>query len=492
MENLETLTLLFSHSGILGNIPTEKLTLGNICDKNCKDKSTTESFGLFDSSSPNYTTYYPDVTPDDFKAKEDEFIYPVFRLLSAVTVHKNWNPIYFPEKILKASMNKLVGQTVYVDHESATGNALGTVQDVSWQKGYTTETGVKVPPGIIGTLKIDAKSNTRLARLITMEPPAIHSNSVTVKFSWEQSHKDMELTEFYDKLGTYDKDGNMIQKVVKDIKFYMETSLVNHGADPFAKLLDKNKNMVLSGEAKDMMALGYNISDPHTLSNLNKLYSYDYKQMEEVEVLSLCDNHKPLSNQQPLKTGNMEFLVNLATILSLSLEEGKTEWTEESLEAALVAEIADKGGNSATLSAQVASLKQSSSEKDQQIADLKAAATADQKMVKLGKDHEAFLREDSRRLHQLIIGSENLAEDDPMAKLINSADSLTLKTLHDNFVTQADGQFTHTCQACGSTDISLASATPSGGHEDDQKKPEVVNNAESRKDKLARKHRNKK
>jgi len=65
-----------------------------------------------------------------------------------------------------------------------------------------------------------------------MSPPSIHSNSVTVKFGWEPSHKFETDSEFFDKLGTYTKKGELIRIVVNLIKSYHETSLVSHGADP--------------------------------------------------------------------------------------------------------------------------------------------------------------------------------------------------------------------------------------------------------------------
>ena len=50
-----------------------------------------------------------------------------------------------------------------------------------------------------------------------MDPPAIHSNSVTVRFSWEKSHPELTDQQFYDKIGSYDKDGKLIKRNVKVI-----------------------------------------------------------------------------------------------------------------------------------------------------------------------------------------------------------------------------------------------------------------------------------
>lgn len=72
-----------------------------------------------------------------------------------------------------------------------------------------------------------------------MDPPSIHSNSVSVRFIWDKSHPNLDEDEFWNKLGTYDEKGNLICRVVKEIVSYYETSLVSHGADPFAQKIDE-------------------------------------------------------------------------------------------------------------------------------------------------------------------------------------------------------------------------------------------------------------
>ena len=50
-----------------------------------------------------------------------------------------------------------------------------------------------------------------------------------------------EEWEFYDKLGTIAEDGTMVRRIATRIISYKETSLVSHGADPFAQLIKDNK-----------------------------------------------------------------------------------------------------------------------------------------------------------------------------------------------------------------------------------------------------------
>ena len=93
------------HSIVLGHKPdkikSEDLSKQLESEHNC---TQVESFGLWEVATPNYATYYPDVTAEDLKPKEEEFITPVFRMLSEVIVSKGWRPIDFSKKgVLKKS-----------------------------------------------------------------------------------------------------------------------------------------------------------------------------------------------------------------------------------------------------------------------------------------------------------------------------------------------------------------------------------------------------
>lgn len=170
-------------------------------------KESVQSFGLF-GNSLNYHTYYPELDVKDLTPQDKEFITPMFRLLSATIVSKNYNPTDFSKNgVLRNSMKMLLGQTVNCDHSTDVGNAIGAVSKVLWQEAYETNDGFKIPAGINGVLKIDGKANPRIARGILMDPPSIHSNSVTVQFRWEKSHPQFSDAEFYNRLGTYDEKG---------------------------------------------------------------------------------------------------------------------------------------------------------------------------------------------------------------------------------------------------------------------------------------------
>ena len=265
-------------------------------------KVDTEKYGLFGANT-DYNTYYPDVTKEDLNPQDSEFIEPVFRLLSNCIVAKDYNPTEFPEEVLKASMNLLVGQTVNCDHETEIGNAIGSIKSVSWQDSYKADNGVVIPGGINGVLKIDAKANPRIARGILMDPPSIHSNSVTVMFEWAKSH-DMSDAEFREKFNTRLEDGSLVHRVAKKIIAYRETSLVSHGADPFAQIIANGK--INNPDYAGARYYSYADVQPMDLDTLKtKISYYDFKGANQISTMYNTSKFNIEGNQNPPKNNNM-------------------------------------------------------------------------------------------------------------------------------------------------------------------------------------------
>jgi hypothetical protein len=242
MPWLETIKLHFDNNLILGNKP-KRVTMEQVSNKISKQptqKADLMSFGLFDTNTSNFNTFYPNVTTKDLKPKDSDFVYPIYRALSEVIVHKDWNPVDFSMNgVLKKSLYLLLGQSVKADHDSGISTSLGAVSEVAWQDSYKVGSkGIMVPAGINAQFKIDGKSNPRIARAIMMDPPAIHSTSVTVRFLWEKSHASLTSEEFFDQLGKYDKDGKLVRRIATSVKNYNEISLVDHGADPYAQKIN--------------------------------------------------------------------------------------------------------------------------------------------------------------------------------------------------------------------------------------------------------------
>lgn len=119
-KNRDVMIVCGGHSIMTSNIGIDDTNkFSTIYSESLKSKNIhTEQYGLF-GSNLNYHTFYPDVNVKQFNPDEDEFIEPVFRLLSNCIVSKNWVPTEFPEDVLKESMNLLVGQTVNCDQPCA-------------------------------------------------------------------------------------------------------------------------------------------------------------------------------------------------------------------------------------------------------------------------------------------------------------------------------------------------------------------------------------
>lgn len=447
----EILTLIGGHSLIMGSMP-EKINLGMVNEKKKKDIlcpdgkcSTVGQFGLFDTSTPNYATYYPEVTPEDLKPKDDEFIYPVFRLLSAVTVNKgSGSPTYFPPAILKKSMSKLLGQTVFIDHEMTTGNALGVVAEVEWQEEYTTKDGTIVPPGINGKMKLDGKTHPGIARAIMMEPPAIHSNSVTIRFAWEKSHKSMPDDEFYSKLGSNDKDGKLIQKIATDIDSYWETSLVPHGADPFAKKIQENGEIV----------------NPHFSGHRDEQFSlnlFDFKTQMDTTILTNFKTKEYINQNKH----SMKDVLNLALISVFGLSAENLEDGNFDFEGTFKALKIDADKYKA-LNDKFKSLELTSEGflKDEDLGKFTSVNIAElKKQAEIGEKHLSSQRAEAVRLYRVIKGDK---ADEAMIATIENSNLEAAGVFISDYLQESEKMFPLHCNKCNSTDVSRMTSTQSG------------------------------
>ena len=461
---VETITLCGSHAIILRNTPQVILDNPDKLGECYKDQES-KQFGLF-GPEINYNTFYPDATPDMFTPKDEDFIEPTYRLLSEVIVHKNWNPIDFSMNgVLKASMPLLLGQTINCDHEGGIGNAIGAVSKVFWQDSYNMK-GIDVPAGINGVLKIDAKSNPKIARGIQMDPPSIHSNSVSVNFKWEQSHPSMDREEFWDKLGSYDKDGNMVRKVVSEIITYYHTSLVDHGADPFAQIIkdDKIINPVFA-QANNLSKFSKKEIDEAKKST-NSVFLMSFKSVENLSHKTTgskeykndnSDNNN--SNENPKKMEELqEFLGKLP-----KAENGQP-WTVETLSAVLTSVT--------TLAVEKTSLTS-------KITELEGEKTTLTAQLQAYKDAEAAnltsLKESAKATYKLAMGHTAEDHKDAITEVIDNGDTKVVEALQKQYQVLADKNMPITCKKCGSTDCSRASAEVNSG--EDKSKTPISNSA---------------
>lgn len=458
---IDTLTIGADHAILMGHVPErinnqENITnlVNNFFSWNKSSKDTVQSLGLF-GSDIDYNTYYPDLKPEDLVPKDNEFIEPMFRLLSATIVSKNWYPTDFSlPGVLKDSMNLMLGQTVNCDHATDIGNAIGSVSKVVWQEAYK-DGDILIPAGINGILKIDGKSNPRIARGILMEPPSIHSNSVTVQFKWEKSHPDLSDDEFYDKIGTYDDKGELIRRMVTEIVRYTETSLVSHGADVYAQKIGEDGKIVNPKYANRVWN-SYSEVKPEESNSTHNTYNYN--------------NNTTNKNQETMKLE--EFLAKLFGDNMLSLNEGEQPTAEKALE--LVKSLIE---NNSTLSDSESTLKEQVTNLTSEVTNLKASIESSKDMVELGKSYITELREKVLNNYKKIC-KDSLDEKDPIVLMINSDTTpvLTLKGLDKSYTQRLEELYPLTCSKCGSKDVSRSSSfkeDPEGksGNTDSLKEP---------------------
>ena len=427
------------------------------------NKESLSKFGLF--SNIDYNTFFPDVQPKDFNPEKDEFIEPIFRLLSNCIVSKNYNPTEFPADVLKASMPLLVGQTVNCDHETNIGNAIGSVVDVFWQEAYKTADGQEIPAGINGKLKIDAKANPRIARGINMDPPSIHSNSVTVQFEWKPSHDFENPWEFWDRLGTYDENGQMIRRIATRIISYKETSLVSHGADPFAQLLDNKGKIINPGYASSVYNSFSEVIKEKVSSSCSAVSTTDYKALGEVAVMhntsiniNKGEQPSPVDKNQNKNIMNkelQEFLEKLFGEGMLSLAEGSSASVE-----LVLTEVKKLVQDKKDLSIQLTEAQKNASTLQEKVTNLENDAKENTSFIEMGKNHLKEVREAS---YKKISGEEKI--DTHIVNLIENTASLDLLiSLKSTYDAQLEEKFPLHCADCGSHNINRASSVSQEEH----------------------------
>lgn len=485
---VDSLTIDQGHVMMTANVP-ESIGVRKFVEDYYKWKvPTPESitqFGLF-GSDLNYHTYYPDVKPEELHPKEDEFIHPVFRLLSATIVSKNWNPTDFGhiDGVLRESMGLLIGQTVNCDHSTDIGNAIGSVSEVIWQEAYK-DGKILIPAGINGVLKIDGKANPRIARGILMEPPSIHSNSVTVQFRWEQSHPDLSVSDFFEKIGTYDSKGQLIRRIVTEIIRYHETSLVSHGADPYAQKINQDgklNNPIFAHRTWN--------SYSEYVESKDKIYTFeDYKQpitndtptnINKGETPSLKESPETNNNSNPIQSKMdkdfQAFLESLFGEGKLTLAEGQ-EINQVTALAAITALVA----SNATSQGEVTQLKETvnnlTTERDQltsKVTELNAKVASLEPMSTIGTNYLTSLREECVANYRKVNG-ENA--DESIINMLNAETTgvQTLKSLNKDYLDRLSEKYPMKCNECGSHDVSRASSTKEG---EEEKKTDTTQNSE--------------
>jgi hypothetical protein len=455
-EHLDSMVIGQGHTIMAGYIP-EAVGAKAFSENYYKWKNPTPDsiaqFGFW-GGDIDYNTYYPNLDKSELTPKDEEFIEPMFRLLSETIVSKNWNPTDFGQNgVLKVSMKMLLGQTVNCDHETNIGNAIGAVSQVMWQESYK-DGSFTIPAGINGILKIDGKANPRIARGILMEPPSIHSNSVTVQFKWDKSHPQMEDNEFYQKLGTYDSKGVMVRRIVTEIVRYLETSLVSHGADSFAQKIGSDGKIINPTFAKRTWASYEEYRDDKSKQYFFTDYKSDLSSFQENDTRDSFndndakDNHSNENNMNEFE----KFLESLFGDNMLTLEEGK-EMNQETVVACIQNLVSSRN----TLQTSVDNLTTEKTSLTEQISNLNAEVANLKEMATVGKNHIASLRENAVETYKKLMG-ENA--DETIVTMLNAETTgiTTLVSLTKDYQARLEEKFPLTCSKCGSKDVNRASS----------------------------------
>jgi hypothetical protein len=456
-EHLDSMVIGQGHTIMAGYIP-ETVGAKAFSENYYKWKNPTPDsiaqFGFW-GGDIDYNTYYPNLDKSELTPKDEEFIEPMFRLLSETIVSKNWNPTDFGQNgVLKASMKMLLGQTVNCDHETNIGNAIGAVSQVMWQESYK-DGSFTIPAGINGILKIDGKANPRIARGILMEPPSIHSNSVTVQFKWDKSHPQMEDNEFYQKLGTYDSKGVMVRRIVTEIVRYLETSLVSHGADSFAQKIGSDGKIINPTFAKRTWASYEEYRDDKSKQYFFTDYKSDLTSYQEKNDTQgsfndndANDNHSNKDNMNELQ----KFLEILFGDNMLTLEEGK-EMNQENVIACIQTLVSSRN----ELQTSVDNLTTEKTSLTEQITNLNVEVANLKEMATVGKNHIASLRENAVETYKKLMGDK---VDETIVTMLNAETTgiTTLISLTKDYQARLEEKFPLTCAKCGSKDVNRASS----------------------------------
>lgn len=476
-EHLDSMVIGQGHTIMAGYIP-EAVGAQTFSENYYKWKNPTPDsiaqFGFW-GGDIDYNTYYPNLDKSELIPKDEEFIEPMFRLLSETIVSKNWNPTDFGQNgVLKASMKMLLGQTVNCDHETNIGNAIGAVSQVMWQESYK-DGSFTIPAGINGILKIDGKANPRIARGILMEPPSIHSNSVTVQFKWDKSHPQMEDNEFYQKLGTYDSKGVMVRRIVTEIVRYLETSLVSHGADSFAQKIGSDGKIINPTFAKRTWASYEEYRDDKSKQYFFTDYKSDLTSYQEKDDTQGSFNDNDAKDNQSNEKNSMnelqKFLESLFGDNLLTLEEGK-EMNQETVVACIQSLVSSRN----ELQTSVDNLTTEKNSLTEQVTNLNAEVANLKEMATVGKNHIASLREDAVATYKKLMGDN---ADETIVTMLNAETTgiTTLVSLTKDYQARLEEKFPLTCSKCGSKDVNRASSVT----EDDTQGKKTTDGADTTK-----------
>lgn len=248
--------------------------------------------------------------------QEDFFMFP-FRHLSATVVGGGTYKAtdFSKQGVLKKATSYLEGKPAYLNHNQLVGKEVGTVGECEYVGPYKHANGIIVPGGIEAPFVIDSILNPELVRQLSSPVSPINSCSVTVIFDWEASHDFENASDFYWHLGEMIDDGDgtpkMVRRIVNEVSSFEESSLVWMGADPYAKMLDDDGELInIDKAAAFAMNKFSNDPDNRKWDSGRKYFVFDCLDNQKLLHLSKSFKEPKTENINPMEKDLLDFLAS--------------------------------------------------------------------------------------------------------------------------------------------------------------------------------------
>lgn len=458
--------------------------------------------GLFGGSG-NVNPSTPHADAASVVPRPEDFVNIPYRFISATIVGgESWKATDFStDGVLKDSLPLFKNTPIFSDHVQSADNFAGVTSDEYYQEAFTADDGQRIPGGISGNASIDTKTNYNLARGILMG--AIGSNSVTVRFDWEPSHAFDSPNAFYEAIGTFHKNGEMVRRKVKAITQYYETSMLFAGADPFSKKLDSKGQPV----KVDRSSVYFSKANPQEKAIYESEKLLEVQEDFSKELISLSKANSSHTTTTPTNTVNMNkkfllaFMQAFGAQLALSFTTVEGEELTEAQETELTTAIQKLGlktpgnpaedaktekivgfakalkfvndkGETSDFAPETASgeyvvmLKSTKDANDAAVTALNTKVTGLEATAALGTNFLDLKRGEAVRLYKVAVGDKY---DAAVETLIKDAKPEALDGLIKQYGGEVGVKFSATCTKCGNSDnIEMRSsmATPADSRED--------------------------
>lgn len=384
------------------------------------------------------------VLPAEVESQQEDFVDVTYRALSAAMLADR--PVDFSKgAVVKNATKKLVGQTVFKDHNTNVDNWVGRVASTNWD----TET-KGIPPGINAVLRLDMVKDPMTVRGVLQG--ALHSASVTVTFQWEPSHKElMDNGTFFSRLGE-EIDGQTVRIVVTKIEKFWEISLVWQGADEFAKQIDEKGKPVLS-------------ADPSHFSQAN----HHHGSWEGGMLSSAAINAGPFNKEEDMSLSDriLELLGKDTTIENLQDKVEGILHSQAEKELALNGKVEDVSKALVISTDQVESLRSKVGELTSELEVFKKEVEGLKTDAETGRKYLEDLRAEAVKIYTTLKGKDAKSV---ILDTINKGDLTLVKAWLEDLKLEREQKIPNRCGKCGSKEVSRQSSVTKSTGEDSENK----------------------